>query len=593
MLENSIEQYFVDSCKKQGWLAWKFASPSNRSVPDRMVLLPGGWVCFVEVKATGKGPSPAQASKHRQMAKLNHLVAIIDSKPLVDKFIDETLRHRLQVLAHTKSLAAPMTCKYQYSDLYPKQRDGIAYLVERAHGGLCAGVGSGKSVMSMTAFETLRLAGMANKALVVAPKAVARFTWPTEHLNWEHLKHLRVSMVVGTVKQRERALAAEADLYVCNFDVLAKVLEASLIKDGSSWRLPWDLLLIDELNNIKDRKTQRYKALVRHLQYFTYRWGLTGTPSPNHLMELWPQMFVLDRGLGEREQPPYGLGSSYTRFQQRHFIQTDHFGRVWEPKRGTLEYIRDRLRPMVFAVSTTEMFGALPVHYNVIEVPLDAATSRVYRTMVRDLYVDLGTDVDAVNAAVAVGKLLQITSGAVYDNNRDVIKICTAKYDALQDVIAGMQGEPLLVVYQYKHELQEFLSRFPGAEQITSTSPQSLIDRWNAGDIEVALAHSASISEGINLQYGGHTMLLTTQIHSGGRRTQMIGRLLRKGQTETVIVHDVLARLDDGAKTVDHAVHAAIARKGRTQAALLDAFGEIEIDSPVQSALRAVFEDMA
>ena len=461
--------------------------------------------------------------------------------------------------------------KHSYSDLYPTQLKGAAFLEGHRYGALFASVGTGKSVMSMTAFEALRLSGAARKALVVAPLAVCKFTWATEHRKWEHLQHLRVSLVVGTPKQRVAALEEDADLYVCNFDVLPWVL--SRYPD----QLPWETLIIDELSKLKDRSTKRWKSLARRLRDFDRRWGLTGTPTPNHLLELWPQAFVLDRGLGDREDPPSGLGPSWTRFRAQHFTPSDWQGYKWDPKQGTEEWITERLRPLVFRASAEQMLGQKPYHRVLHEVDLPERARNVYRQVAKDCYAEFGgAEINAVNAAVVTGKLLQITSGAVYDSHRDVMAVHRAKYQAVEDLVSELQGEPLLLVYQYWHELTVYKVLLPQVVHLTAQSDPALIDAWNSGEIEVAICHAASLGHGVNMQLGGaHHIAFTTPTHSNEKREQMIGRLHRQGQKNTVIVHDFAARLG-AQRSIDHHVLDVTDGKQTLQEAVLQSFEETQ-----------------
>jgi hypothetical protein len=457
------------------------------------------------------------------------------------------------------------------SNLYPTQLAAARFLLQRDAGALFASVGTGKSVMSMTAFAAAHYAGITRRALVVAPLAVAKFTWATEYRKWEHLKHLRVSLVVGTPKERQEALNADADLYVVNFDVLTKVL------DSYPRELPWDTLIIDELSKLKDRGTKRWRMLSRRLGDFERRWGLTGTPTPNHLLELWPQTFVLDRGLGAQQDPPSGLGPSWTRFRSQRFRQTDWQGYTWEPKPGTSEWITERLRHLVFRASAQDMLGQKPHHEVLHEVALPPAVVRTYRQVERNAFAQVGdAAINAANAAVIAGKLLQVTSGAVYDENGVAVPLHSVKYEAVEAIVEELQGEPLLLVYSYQHELDEYMRRLPQAVLLTAQSPQSLIDAWNRNEIEVAITHSASLGHGVNLQLGGaHNLLFSSPIYSNERREQMIGRLHRQGQVNTVIVHDLAARLG-GLPSIDHLVLDILRGKHTLQEGILRSFEELQ-----------------
>jgi hypothetical protein len=303
----------------------------------------------------------------------------------------------------------------------------------------------------------------------------------------------------------------------------------------------------------KDRTTKRWKALSKRIGEFEWRWGLTGTPAPNHLMEMWAQMFLLDAGTR--------LGPLFTRFRALHFYALDYNEYEWAPFEGAEEKIYESLRDICFRA---ELTGHAPALRNVIRLELPHEARELYKQIKTEMAtVYKNCDVVAPNPAVVVGKLLQITSGRVYDDARNVLDIHDVKIRALEQLVTNMQGEPLLVVYGYQHELEAIRTALPAARMLDS---EEAIEAWNRGEIEVGLAHAASLGHGVNLQHGGHHMVWTTPTFSNEQHEQMIGRLKRQGQQHQVVVHYLVM---DG--TVDEMVLEVLDGKQSRQQAALEA----------------------
>lgn len=393
------------------------------------------------------------------------------------------------------------------------------------------------------------------RVLVIAPKRVAEDTWAREHKKWDHLKDLRISLVCGTAMQRKKALAKDADVYVIGRDNVVWLTE--IVKD---W--PFDMVIIDELSSFKSSQAKRFKALRKVLPASKRVVGLTGTPSPNSLMDLWAELYLLDRG--ER------LGKTIGCYREEYFRPGKSDGHViytWEPRKGAREKI-ERLISDICVSMSAEDYITLPERIDVeVPVVLQDKERELYRTMESEQVLTLDDEdpVVALNAAAVMNKLLQMANGAVYAESGGVVKIHEAKLDALEEIV-DTAGEPVLVFYSYKHDKTAIEGRIKGTREITG--PKDIKD-WNDGKIKVLLAHPASVGYGLNLQDGGHVIVWYGLTWSLELYQQANARLYRQGQQRPVIVHHLIAE-----GTVDEQVMRAIKAKDTSQAALLRALKE-------------------
>ena len=433
------------------------------------------------------------------------------------------------------------------------QQRMIRRVVDMDHVGLFLDMGLGKTVITLTAIEELIYNEFAvSRVLVIAPKRVAEDTWSRERNKWDHLKDLRISVVIGTATQRKRALAADADVYVIGRDNVVWLCE--LLP-----RWPFDMVVIDELSSFKSNQAKRFKALRRVLPRSRRAVGLTGTPSPNSLMDLWAELYLLDRG--ER------LGKTIGCYREEYFRPGKTDGHViysWEPRKGAKEKIEKLISDICVSMSA-EDYMQLPERIDVeVPIKLGEADKRLYDQMESDQILTMGDDqsVVALNAAAVMNKLLQMANGAVYDDHGEVIKIHEAKLDALEEIV-DVAGEPVLVFYSYKHDKTAIEGRLKGVREIRG--PKDIAD-WNAGKIPVLLAHPASVGYGLNLQDGGHVIVWYGLTWSLEQYQQANARLYRQGQQKPVIVHHLIAE-----GTVDEQVMRALKHKDTSQASLLAA----------------------
>lgn len=421
--------------------------------------------------------------------------------------------------------------------------------------GLFLDMGLGKTVITMTAIADLISEFEVFKVLVIAPKRVAEDTWSREHEKWDHLRSLRVSKVLGSRAQRIRALEEEADIYVIGRDNVQWLVE-HYKKD---W--PYDMVVIDELSSFKNPQAKRFRALRKVMPFTDRRVGLTGTPSPNGLMDLWAELYLLDRG--ER------LGRTLGCYRERYFRPGARSGYVvykWEPVQGAKKAIEEKISDICVSMSAAD-YLTLPKRIdNEIPVKLSESEMKKYRTMEEEQLLTLPEDdaVVALNAAAVMTKLLQIANGAVYTAEGDVAFIHKAKLEALSEI--AEQSDNLLVFYSYRHDLEAMREAFPDARILNGSED---IADWNDGKIKMLLAHPASVGYGLNLQDGGHVIVWYGLTWSLELYQQANARLYRQGQEKPVIIHHLIAE-----GTVDEQVMKALKAKDTSQAALMAALKE-------------------
>lgn len=426
------------------------------------------------------------------------------------------------------------------------------FVLEHPYCGLILDMGLGKSVITLTALWELMLDSFdLGRVLVIAPKRVAEDTWPKEIQKWDHLKGLTYSLVMGTEKQRREALQKRAFLYIINRENVAWLVE------NTRWR--FDGLVIDELSSFKSSKAQRFRALKRVRPLCKRVIGLTGTPAPNTLIDLWPQIYLLD--MGKR------LGRFVTHYRERYFVpdkRNQHMVYSYKLREGAEREIYERIGDICISMKATDHLRMPELVSSRVEVHMNKDECEQYERLRRDMVLKLGSgEIDAVNAAALSGKLLQMASGAVYDSEGRALWIHDRKLDALEDLIEAANGKPLLVAYWYRHDLERIQERFDA--RVIDTE-QDITD-WNAGRIPVALIHPASAGHGLNLQAGGSTIVWFSLTWSLELYQQLNARLWRQGQAaSTVIVQHIIM-----ASTHDEDVMLALERKNMGQSALIEA----------------------
>lgn len=389
--------------------------------------------------------------------------------------------------------------------------------------------------------------------LVIAPLRVARSTWPDEIAKWDHLHDLTFSVAVGTEKERLEALRKNVEIVIINRE------NVDWLVNKSGYRFNFDMIVIDELSSFKSYSAKRFKALLKVRPYVERIVGLTGTPSSNGLMDLWAEYRLLD--FGER------LGRYITRYRLKYFTPDKRSATVifsYKLLPGAEDDIYNAISDITISMKAKDYLKMPDLIINEVTVDLDPSERRTYETLRKEMVVQISEqeEIDAVNAASLSGKLLQMANGAVYDEDKRVLRIHDKKLDALEDLIEAANGKPVLIAYWYKHDLERIKERFNVREILND---QDIRD-WNSGKIDVAVIHPASAGHGLNLQQGGSTLIWFGLTWSLELYEQANARLYRQGQNETVVIHHIITK-----GTIDEDVMLALKRKEKMQSALIDA----------------------
>lgn len=446
------------------------------------------------------------------------------------------------------------------------QKYCIDRIISDSNLGLFLDMGLGKTVITLTAVNELIYNRFeVGKVLVIAPKKVAETTWTNEAQKWEHLHNLRISRVIGTLSQRVRALNTPADVYVINRENVPWLVEY----DRNSWR--FDMVVIDEMSSFKSSKAQRFRSLCYVRQHIKRLVGLTGTPASNGLTDLWAQIYLLDEG--ER------LGKKITHFRAKYCDCNTHGGHfsTYAMKPGAEESIRAAISDICISMKA-EDYLQLP-ECTVVDVPvyMDKRTEKRYEEFEREMLLQIDENtLDAGTAAVLSGKLMQFANGAVYDENKNAVEVHSGKLDTLSELVEGLNGQHALIFYNFRHDLERILRYFEKSplviRELKTTQDEA---DWNAGKIDLLLAHPASAGYGLNLQQGGHHVIWFGLNWSLELYEQANKRLHRQGQQERVIIHRLITQ-----NTRDVDVADALAGKQDVQNALLEALkvkiGEIK-----------------
>ena len=414
-------------------------------------------------------------------------------------------------------------------------------------------MGLGKTSITLSAVNDLIFDSFeVSKVLVIAPLRVARDTWPAEIKKWDHLKHLRYSVAVGSESERLAALRKEADIYIINRENVDWLVNKSRVS------FDFDMVVIDELSSFKSHQSKRFKSLLKVRPFIKRIVGLTGTPSSNGLMDLWAQFRILD--MGKR------LGRYITHYRNAYFLPDKRSADrifTYKPADGAEQMIYDRISDITISMKSADYLKLPECIINEVPVFMDVKEKRIYETFKEDMVAKIkDEEIEAANAAVLSGKLLQMANGCIYDEDKKALKIHDRKLDALEDLIESANGKPLLVAYWFQHDLARIKERFSVREIKTSKD----IEDWNQGKIPLAVIHPASAGHGLNLQTGGSTLVWFGLTWSLELYQQCNARLHRQGQTDTVVIHHIIAK-----GTIDEDVMAALQRKEKIQTALINA----------------------
>lgn len=438
---------------------------------------------------------------------------------------------------------------------HPYQETAYNWIMKHDRCGLFLDMGLGKTVVTLTAIRDLIDSLDAERVLVIAPKRVAEDTWSRESQKWDHLRELRISKVLGNEKERRMALQRDADLYVINRE------NVKWLCQNSEWT--YDTVVIDELSSFKSPQSQRFKELRKQIVKAKRVIALTGTPASNGYLDLWSEIYLLDQGRR--------LGRTISSYRDAYFknVSRDMSYGIWIERPGAQKEINKRLEDICMSMKAKDYLNMPEKIENEIPVVLSPAEMKDYKRMEETALLTLedGTSIEAFSAAAVMGKLLQLANGFAYDEEKTAHRIHGKKLDALGEIIDCNPGDPVLVFYNFKADLEALLQRFPDARILNT--PQDISD-WNEGKIPLILAHPASVGHGLNVQEGGHIIVWYGLTWSLELYQQANARLYRQGQkSKTVVINHLIA-----AGTADEQVMAALKRKDITQEALMKALKE-------------------
>ncbi len=442
--------------------------------------------------------------------------------------------------------------------LHAYQREAVNHILQTPNCGLMLDMGLGKTVSTLTATNKLIYEELeVSKALIVAPKRVTENVWSTECEKWDHLKHLRISKVIGNEAKRKEALRAKADLYIISRDNIAWLCG----QYGGSM-LPFDMLIIDESSSFKNPKAGRFKALKAVQPSFDRVVLLTGTPAPNGLIDLWSQIYLLDRG--ER------LGKTITMYRDRYFSPNQRNGHIvynYKINGGGEERIHAKIKDICMSMKAVDYLDMPERINNVINLNLSPEVAQQYAEFEREQVLELiESDITAVNAAALSNKLLQFANGAIYDEDKKAHEVHQVKLEALEEIIENANGKPVLIAWTFRHDLSRLLKKLNKYKPVQLKTGQHIKD-WNAGKIQVMLMHPASGGHGLNLQSGGNIIVWFGQTWSLELYQQLNARLYRQGQKNgRVFIHHLAVQ-----GTLDMDVIRSLENKNSKQEGLMKA----------------------
>lgn len=450
-------------------------------------------------------------------------------------------------------------------NLHEYQERGVSHIIDNEYCALFLDMGLGKTVTTLTAIKELIDNCIISNALVIAPKKVTQVTWSDEIKNWEHLQGLTISVIDGTAKQRREAMAAKADIYAVSRDnIVWLVLEHGGVK------LPYDMVVIDELSSFKNHASKRFRAMRKVRKFIPRVVGLTGTPAPNGLIDLFAQMYLIDEG--------QRLGKTVTAYRDRFFRPGKRNGDIvytYElkaPQDETEQQISDLISDITISM-TAEDYLKMPDKIMLYDyVDLAPKVLAMYRDFEKEQILDLinsDEPISAASAAALSNKLQQFANGAIYDAERNVKDLHDEKLDKLEEIIEAANGEPVLIAYSYKHDLERIMQKLKAYKPVKLEKPEHIAD-WNAGKIPVLVTHPASAGHGLNLQKGGHNIVWFGNTWSLELYQQFNARLYRQGQGKPVTIHHIVTR-----GTIDEKIIKSLDGKRETQDGLMESIKEL------------------
>lgn len=433
-------------------------------------------------------------------------------------------------------------------NLHNYQNSALDVVLNKKKCALFLDMGLGKTTTTLTAIHDLYYNFEVERILIIAPLKVANNVWHKEAQKWEHLQELDIAIATGSVNERLSAINSNKTITVINKENIPWLVE------NCKWQ--WDMVVIDESSSFKSAKAKRFRALKKVIKHVKSIVLLSGTPSPNGMMDLWSQMYLIDQG--ER------LGRTITNYRQRFFVPDGYMGYSYKLKTGAKEQIMELIKDVCITM-TAEDYLELPECINVNEfVELPDKAKQQYKELEKEFIISLNDiDIESASKAALGNKLLQICNGSVYDAERNVHEIHNEKIERLKEIVEDNPEENFLVAYNYKHDLEKLQKAFPKAVKLETAKQE---DDWNKGEIKMLLAHPASAGHGLNLQYGGNVIIWYGLTWNLEYYQQFNKRLHRQGQKNTVRNIHLIAKgcLDE------KVLFFALSNKAKTQKDLID-----------------------
>lgn len=435
------------------------------------------------------------------------------------------------------------------------QQYAIDFIISHPIAAILLDMGMGKTSLTLQAIKILMYELFeANKILIIAPLRVAKHTWPGEIEKFSDFSWLRYSIAVGTASQRKKALETDADIYIINRENVSWLVE--------NYDFDFDMVVIDELSSMKSWQSRRFKSFMKIRPQIRRIVGLTGTPASNSLMDLFAEIKVLDGGAR--------LGRSISQFRLNYFTPDKVNGSIVYSYRllpGAEQRIYGRISDITISMKAVDYLEMPELIVSEYPVYMDEKERKMYKQL-KDTFVLKEGDITAANAAALSGKLSQMANGCVYGDDGSVFHIHDRKLDAMEDIIEAACGKPMMVAYWYRHDYSRICGRLDalgvGYEKLDSDAS---IERWNRGELPVALVHPASAGHGLNLQHGGSALVFYSTCWSLELYQQTVARLWRQGQSSgTVVVTHIVAQ-----GTIDTRIIRALKSKDMSQAALIEA----------------------
>lgn len=433
------------------------------------------------------------------------------------------------------------------------QEYAIRYIETHPISALLIDMGLGKTSITLTAIRNLLFDSFeVCKVLVIAPLRVAKNTWTDEIKKWEHLSTLTYSLIIGNENERLSALNEQTDIYIINRE------NVDWLVNKSGYKFDFDMVVIDELSSFKNHQSKRFKSLMKVRPLVKRIVGLTGTPSSNGLMDLFAEFKILD--MGKR------LGYFIGQYRNTYFKPDKMNGPIvysYKSLSNAENAIYEKISDITVSMKANEYLKMPELLTSNYVVELSNSEKKQYDKMKKSLVLEITDgEITASNAASLSNKLCQLSNGAIYDDEQNIVEIHDRKLETLEDIIESMNGKPLLIAYWYRHDLERIKSRFSVREIKTSED----ISDWNDGKIPVALIHPASAGHGLNLQNGGSTLVWFGLTWSLELYQQTNARLYRQGQKNAVVIQHIITK-----GTIDEQILKALQKKNKTQADLIDA----------------------